>query len=87
MKTLGDSVNTVRMSILHFNVRQQGGELVRVVAGEDGVDVHLPPHLLPAPQQAVHGGEGWVEGGVDGLLMWYVAMRSDKCIQEERQDK
>ena len=65
MKTLGDSENAVRMSILHLNVGQQGGELVSVVAGEDGVDVHLSPHLLPAPQQAVHGGEGWVKGGTE----------------------
>ena len=68
MKTLGDSENAVRMSILHLNVGQQGGELVSVVAGEDGVDVHLPPHLLPAPQQAVHGGEGWVERGTEARI-------------------
>ena len=60
-KSMRNTEDAVRMCLLHLNVGEQGYEMVGSGAGDDGVDVHLPPHLLPTPQQAVHGGEGRVE--------------------------
>ena len=48
-KGMRSAKDAVRMSVLHLNVGQQGYETVRVGAGDDGVDVDLLPHLLPAP--------------------------------------
>ena len=70
--------DAVRMSALHLNVGEQGCERVTVGAGDDAVDVHLPPHLLPAPQQAVHRGEGRVERGTDRANRWFFSIGSDE---------
>ena len=48
-KSMRSAEDAVRMCLLHLNVGEQGYERVSVGAGDDGVDVRLPPHLLPAP--------------------------------------
>ena len=48
-KGMKGAEDAVRMSVLHLNMGEQGYERIRAGACDDAVDVHLPPHLLPAP--------------------------------------